>query len=591
VGSFGELSVHVLRARRTAAISRATLALLGILLVCVHGELSAYPTLSGLGFGIILATAVVQLAAPRLSWMKIEESLAAIAGVLIIGLGGERVTVLSVLWLCAVAAGVLARGGRVHWLGRYLMLGALALPISRSTNVNLEYMCLSVGALALLLTCGRLTRELNHLLDQARHDADHDGLTGAMSRTAFRRHLDGVADPGRSTSEPVAMLLVDLAHFGQVNKFNGHAAGDATLRNVVSGMTAIVGDAGVVGRLGGDEFAAVVPEAAAEDMAERILTRLAESTEYSEDGIAASMGIARAPGDGTDADTLLRAADVALRVAKRSGRQKFCSYAGRSLNDEGPEGARRSLDRLIEGHGLMIVVQPIVDLNTRHAHAYEALARFGVRGGDSPLQWFSLADELGMRQELELACLKAALLLFSARPAGSLLSINLSGPLLQDARTREILDAQESLEGLMIEITEDALIEDDARMQAAIAPLVARGVRFAVDDMGAGYSGLRQIISLRPSYLKLDRGLVQGIDADPERAAMVAAMLGYAQSTGGYLVAEGVETAEELKTLVDLGVPLVQGYYLGRPGVPWPEGKGELIGAATPPLSRISAAA
>ena len=139
----------------------------------------------------------------------------------------------------------------------------------------------------------------------------------------------------------------------------------------------------------------------------------------------------------------------------------------------------------------------------------------------------------------------------------------------------------------MIEITEDALIEDDARMQAAIAPLVDRGVRFAVDDMGAGYSGLRQIISLRPTYLKLDRRLVQGIDADPERAAMVAAMLGYAQSTGGYLVAEGVETAEELATLVDLGVPLVQGYYLGRPGVPWPAGHGELIGAGPegPPMS------
>ena len=277
------------------------------------------------------------------------------------------------------------------------------------------------------------------------------------------------------------------------------------------------------------------------------------------------MGIARAPGDGSDADTLLRAADVALRVAKRSGRQQFSFYAGRSLNDEGPDGARRSLDRLIEGHGLMIVVQPIVDLNTRRAHAFEALARFGVRGGESPLQWFSLADELGMRQELELACMRAALALFDQRPAGSLLSINLSGPLLQDARTREIFDAQRSLEGLMIEITEDALIEDDARMQAAIAPLAARGVRFAVDDMGAGYSGLRQIISLRPSYLKLDRGLVQGIDADPERAAMVAAMLSYAESTGGHLVAEGEKTAEELSTLVGLGVPLVQGYYLDGP--------------------------
>ena len=587
MGSYGELSLHVLRARRTAAVARASLAVLGILLVSLHGSLSAYPTLSAIGFAIILVTAVVQLAAARLSWMQVEESLAAIAGVLIIGLGGERVTALSVLWLCAVAAGVLARGGRVHWFGRYLMLGALALPIARYTNVSFEYACLCLASLALLLTCGRVTRELNHLLEQARHDADHDGLTGALSRSAFRAHLDLVAEATRSERSPIAMLLVDLTHFGQVNKFNGHAAGDAMLRAVVTRMSEVIGDGGTVGRLGGDEFGAIVPDEQAERFAERILAALQRSDEELADGIVASMGVARAPRDGNDADTLLRAADVALRVAKRSGRQQFSFYAGRSLNDEGPEGARRSLDRLIEGHGLMIVVQPIVDLQTRHAHAFEALARFGVSGGDSPLQWFSLADELGMRQELELACMRAALDLFAQRPHGSLLSINLSGPLLHDQRTRDILDSLPSLEGLMIEITEDALIEDDARMQAAIAPLAERGVRFAVDDMGAGYSGLRQIISLRPTYLKLDRSLVQGIDADPERAAMVAAMLGYARSTGGFLVAEGVETAEELATLVGLGVPLVQGYYLGRPGVPWPEGHGELIGAGpeAPPMS------
>ena len=577
VGSFGDLSLHVLRARRTAAMARASLAVLGIVLVSLHGSLSAYPALAVVGFGIILVTAVVQLAAPRLSWMQIEESLAAIAGLLIIGLGGEHVTAVSVLWLCAVAAGVLARGGRVHWFGRYLMLAALLLPIARYSALTFEYACLFLGALALLLTCGRLTRELNHLLEQARHDADHDGLTGAFSRSAFRTRLDALADPTRSEQTPVAMLLVDLTHFGQVNKFNGHAAGDRMLRAVVARMSEEVGDDGFVGRLGGDEFAAIVPVDDAEGLAVRILAALQHSDEDAAHGISASVGIACAPRDGTDADTLLRAADVALRVAKRSGRQKHSVYAGRSLNDEGPEGARRSLDRLIAGEGLAIVVQPIVDLNTRRVHAYEALARFGVKGGESPLQWFSLADELGMRQELELACLTAALNLFEQRPGGSLLSVNLSGPLLFDQRTRDIFDACHTLDGLMVEITEDALVEDDNRMQAAIAPLVDRGVRFAVDDMGAGYSGLRQIISLRPSYLKLDRSLVQGIDADPERTAMVSAMLTYAQSTGGYLVAEGVETPEELATLVALGVPLVQGYYLGRPGVPWPEGHGELI--------------
>ena len=203
VGSFGELSLHVLRARRTAACARAVVAVLGIVLVLTHGSLSTDPMLAGIGFAIILASASVQFAAPRLSWMRIEESLAAVAAVLIIGLGGQRVTALSVLWLCAVAAGVLSRGGRVHWFGRALMLGALALPIARDAGVSFEYACLCVGALSLLLTCGRLTRELSHLLEQARHDADHDDLTGALSRSAFRARLDIAADPtaGRSRAD------------------------------------------------------------------------------------------------------------------------------------------------------------------------------------------------------------------------------------------------------------------------------------------------------------------------------------------------------------------------------------------------------
>lgn len=101
--------------------------------------------------------------------------------------------------------------------------------------------------------------------------------------------------------------------------------------------------------------------------------------------------------------------------------------------------------------------------------------------------------------------------------------------------------------------------------------MLALGVRFAVDDMGAGYSGLRQITTVRPSYLKLDRSLISGIETDPDRGALVTALLGYARQTGGHLVAEGVETEAELETLEVLGVDLVQGYLLARPGWPWPE--------------------
>jgi EAL domain-containing protein (putative c-di-GMP-specific phosphodiesterase class I) len=267
---------------------------------------------------------------------------------------------------------------------------------------------------------------------------------------------------------------------------------------------------------------------------------------------------------------LLRAVDVALRVAKRSGRHQLSVYAGEPFSDYGPGGARETLERLISGEGLAVVMQPIVSVSTGTAHAFEALARFQTRGTSSPLHWFALADEFGVRDRLELACLHAALGFLHDRPLGTALSVNLSGPLLLDPRTADVLGATGALDGLILELTENSLLEDTPGLHTEISRLLALGVRFAVDDMGAGYSGLRQITTLRPRYLKLDRSLISDIDSDPDRGALVSAMLGYAQQTNGHLVAEGVETEAELETLRALGVDLVQGYYLGRPGWPWP---------------------
>ena len=143
------------------------------------------PVLAGIGFAIVLATSAVQLAAPRQEWVLVEESLASISGVLIIGFGPAVVTPLTLLWLTAVASGVLARGGRAHWVGRALLLIALAMPIVRHQTINPRYAFLYLAAVALLLTCGRVTQELRKMLDQARYDADHDGLTGALSPRRF----------------------------------------------------------------------------------------------------------------------------------------------------------------------------------------------------------------------------------------------------------------------------------------------------------------------------------------------------------------------------------------------------------------------
>jgi diguanylate cyclase (GGDEF)-like protein len=558
------VSAHVLRARRTAAVARAALALSGIGLVALHPALAWHPLVVSGGFAFIVLTSTVQLTAPRLAWLKIEESVAGLAGLLIVGSGDERVNVLTLLWLAAVASGVLARGGRVHWIGRAVLLSALVLPIVVNARVTPEHAGLCVAAIGLLLTCGRLTRELNHLLERALYDADHDGLTGALSRTAFRGRLDNLKQANRPGD--AALLLIDLDNFGQTNKQNGHAAGDALLAATADALRDVLGPGFPVGRLGGDEFGALVRGAEPGPLARRLLDRLAAEPL----GVPASVGIAHAPDHGRDAEALLRAADVALRVAKRSGKQQIATYSGESFGEEGPRGARGALERLIAGHGIVMVVQPIVDHRTGVVHAYEALARFKTRGTESPLHWFALADEFGLRAELELACLRAALAMLPDLPEGPRLSVNLSGPVLISQPAQELLAACPDVSRVIVEVTEEALVQRDASLEAALAPLLARGAHFAVDDMGAGYSGLRQITALHPTYLKLDRSLVRGIDADPDRAALMRALVGYAQHSGAHLVAEGVETAAELDAVAEIGVSLIQGYYYGRPGPPWP---------------------
>ncbi len=408
-------------------------------------------------------------------------------------------------------------------------------------------------------------RELRRLLEEARYDADHDSLTGALSRRAFHETVAALAGGGASG----ALLLIDLDNFGQVNKTHGHNAGDAMLAAAVEGIREAVGDDAVVGRLGGDEFAVLLCTDDPETAAKAVVESLADPTALP---VPASIGIAQFPDHGQDAEALLRAADVALRVAKRGGRSQISAYAGASFAEDGPGGPRNALARLIAGEGIAMVAQPIVNSRDARVHAYEALARFRTGSGtDSPLHWFSLADEFGVRDDLELACLRAGLELLPSRPEGTRLSVNLSGPLLIDPRVQELFASLPDLDGLIVEVTEQALVELDEGIEAAIAPLVERGAKVAVDDMGAGYSGLRQITALRPDYLKIDRSLVSGIDTDMDRAALLGALVGYAAHSGGLLVAEGVETEAERQAITALGIPLIQGYYFSRPEPPFAE--------------------
>jgi EAL domain-containing protein (putative c-di-GMP-specific phosphodiesterase class I) len=442
---------QIVRARRTAALTRVAMGLAGIATILAEPRLGSAWTLAG--FATIALSAGVQLAASRTGTLAVEETVSAGAAVLVVGLGPQRVNVIAVLWLVAIASGVLARGGRAHWIGRFVVMGALLLPVIRYGSLDASYAEFVVAVTALLMTAGRLTTELNVLLREARLQAD-------------------------------------------------------------------------------------------------------------------------------SAETLLLAGDIAARVSERDA--PVAGAAPAKLSAAELARARSGLARLVQGDGLEIVVQPIVDIRSGAPHAYEALARFGAAaGGDgriagtSPLHWLALAELIGGRPALERACLGAALELLARRPEGTRLSVNVSAPVLMEAATLALLrdageDLPDGLSGLIVELTEETLVGADAQLTEAIEPLLARGAALAVDDMGAGYSGLRQITAVRPRYLKLDRSLGAGIDADAERAALVAALAGYSRQVGALLVVEGIETDAELDALQRIGVPLVQGFRLARPGTPWP---------------------
>ena len=556
----------MLRARRYAAHVRIAVAAIGGLILLLDPGSVEHAVPAAVGLAVIGITGMVESLVRHERWLLYEEAFSCLAAISIVAWSGGEVTAITLLWLVAAATGVLARGGRVGRLGRILVVGALITPLIVE-GVSGERIGLAVGSIALLLATGRISMETGRLLRVARYAADHDDLTGVLSRSAFRTQVDELT-AGFGLDSPAALIVVDIDDFGAVNKRHGHVAGDALLQAVAVALRTVLRPNDLLGRVGGDEFGVFAETANPKGLAERLAVTIGAAT----NGLApgARAGYALCPVDGNDAEALLAGADVALRVAKRSGeRGVVVPYQGLQLS-EGATGARAALQRLCSGDGITMVVQPIVDIELGEPHAYEALARFNAGGNQGPLQWFALAEEFGMRGDLELACLRAALDLLPGLPTGARLSVNLSAPLLADPRTLAVLDSLPDVSSLIVEVTEEALVRQGPDVERATSALRSRGVLFAVDDIGAGYSGLGQLATLRPAYLKLDRGLVAGLDHEPALASLVRVLAGYARSTGGLLVAEGVETEAELAEVRAAGVPLVQGFLLARPGTPWP---------------------
>lgn len=233
------------------------------------------------------------------------------------------------------------------------------------------------------------------------------------------------------------------------------------------------------------------------------------------------------------------------------------------IEREADQALRGDIERFVSGHGVWMVFHPIVDLETRGEIGMEALARFGSIPMKPPDQWFAEATALELGLQLQLRTLKEALEALPKIPDGAFLSVNCSHHAAGSPEFAERLEGVE--DRLVLEITEHEAIEDYGALAEALAPLRERGLRVAVDDVGAGYASLRHALQLAPDMVKMDISLTRGIDADAGRRALATALISFAGETNMTIVAEGIETAAELDTLRELGVRYGQGFYLARP--------------------------
>jgi diguanylate cyclase (GGDEF)-like protein len=364
----------------------------------------------------------------------------------------------------------------------------------------------------------------------------------------------------------LSVITLDLDRFKRINDELGHSRGDEALAAAGEALRKVVRDEDCVARLGGDDFAMIVPAAdpgLTRDVAERAREAIVRTCP---DGIefTVSAGYVCWPSH-TDEENLVELANSALSVAKKQGGDRSQRYdAKQAAALPTVREQREEIDQLLRNTDpITPVFQPLVELATGRIVGYEALARFERR---SPEAWFNQAAACGLSVELEGAAIEAALAPRD-RPAGTYLSLNCSPSAISSGRVRSILP--ENLSEYVIEITEHELASEDGALEKALLELRARGARIAVDDAGAGYAGLQQVMRIQPDIIKLDRSLIERVNADSAKAALIEFFVLFARRVGAAVCTEGIETVEELTTLIDLGVGYGQGYLLGRPSEPW----------------------
>jgi len=407
-----------------------------------------------------------------------------------------------------------------------------------------------------------------------------DGLTGLANRQRMRASLEQTLNQPVGPYRPTTLFLLDLDRFKVVNDTLGHQTGDILLKQVAQRLLRSVGDAGLVGRLGGDEFQVVLPSEndpeRLSDLARTIINALSQP--YSIDGntvtIGCSIGVAIAPQDGKDPETLVRNADLALYAAKAEGRGIHRFYREELLH--GARNRKQLEDDL--RHALVqnqfhLVYQPVVCTESARIVGYEALIRWEhpERGMISPADFIPVAEDCGLIESigewvLRTACLEAAKWPNNVRVGVNVSPIQFANPTLPSLVTNAIARAGIAANRLELEITEGVFLDESQSTDAMFKSLKGTGVRLALDDFGTGYSSLGYLKSAPFDKIKIDQSFVRGAAINGSRnAAIIRAIVTLAGSLGMETTAEGVETQDEIELIRELGCSHIQGYVYGKP--------------------------
>jgi diguanylate cyclase (GGDEF)-like protein len=455
----------------------------------------------------------------------------------------------------------------------------LALPEDRTRWVRADiYPVIENGAVSRVVSvCVDATEERMRLQELHRL-ANVDGLTGMHNRNAMTEALLTRC----ATGEPLAYLFVDIDRFKSINDTAGHSAGDTVLKAIAERIRGVLPEDAIIARPGGDEFTVVLPGVFDQESIERACRKISLACHRpirvgcKNVTMTCSIGVALLPEHGRTPEELFISADMAMYAAKRAGRNTFRVFGEREKNDLARAHLESQLSDAIRDDQFVLHYQPQYSVETGELAGVEALVRWNhpQLGLLAPGAFVPVLEESPLIVDaghwIIREAVRATSLLATSMPAVQSMAVNVSPKQFRDPRLVSVLRQAIRRRGIeahciTLEITESALIENLDDAQAVLSAMREMGVRIAIDDFGTGYSSLSYLARFRPDLLKLDKSFVDNIATDEMTYTVVEGVIDLAHKLGVMVVAEGVETQEQLDRLRDAGCDKVQGYLLSRP--------------------------